>query len=543
MIKVIYFRFCCCLLVLIILTAACVPNQQTDNSNTENKFTSASIPKAKLGKSRSLSTDFMCYDVNSTQVEDWSDLDFIAAVQDLYAAKLRIPGGDVGNYWDWQRGGLIENADALRHKIKGLPAYTQEFNSLPTGLPFFLRFKTHQYTASKLSDFLQGLNATNTEPIFVLNMLTSSLESQLEMLRYARDLGIEIKQVELGNKFYFDIPNYQKTFSNPRAYGLTAKAWTEAIKQEFPDAQIAIVGVVPNPDKPPRLQHWNKVMRGTVLPIADAITLHIYNGHGLDTPPQQTDIYPYFETESVPIILGEPFRNWQKLIADSNYQAIPDNKKIWITEYNLFEDIFSDDNNRPIPRVAGSWTHGLYNLATSLLFLEESRIESICNHSLIESSLFGAILNTRDSFINPADKTMQATPMSLSATGSALSLLGQATQEMTNASPIELPLSTQLTGKNNFAYPALYGWHFSNATKQTAIVLNLSDQRESVDFSALFADSKYKYRQVSALPQDLVNHPDVFMKSSQEGNNLIVLPAYSVTLIAEATETNFYELN
>ncbi|MEM8723384.1 MAG: hypothetical protein AAGE84_29550 [Cyanobacteria bacterium P01_G01_bin.39] len=482
------------------------------------------MPKAKLGKSRSLPPDFMCYNVNSTQVADWSDLDFIAAVQDLHAAKLRIPGGDVGNYWDWRRGGLIENVD-----------------SLPEGLPFFLRFKARQYTASKLSDFQQGLNATNTEPIFVLNMLTSNLESQLEMLRYAQDLGMEIKQVELGNEFYFNIPNYKKTFPNPRAYGLTAKAWTEAIKQEFPDAQVAIVGIVPNPDKPPRLQHWNKVMRGTVLPIADAITLHIYNGHGLDTPPQQTDIYPYFETESVPIILGEPFRNWQKLIADSNYQIIPENKKIWITEYNLFEDIFPDGNNsRPSPRVAGSWTHGLYNLATSLLFLEESRIESICNHSLTESSLFGAILNTSESFVNPSDETMQATPMSLSATGSALSLLGQATQEMTNASPIELPLSTQLTGKNNFAYPALYGWHFSNATKQTAIVLNLSDQRESVDFSALFADSKYKYQQISGLPQDLVNHPDVLMKNSQEGNNLITLPAYSVTLIYEATETDFY---
>lgn len=513
-IRIVFYLF------LVFIVSGCsknISNKIAKEVQAQSTSVLENVIKAKLGVSRSLSPDFMCYNVNSTQVANWSDPNFTTAVNDLNPAILRIPGGDVGNYWNWQRGGLIENT-----------------NSLPTGLPFFLRFKARQYTASKLADFKAGLDGTNTEPIFVLNMLTSSLESQLQMLEAAADLGIEIKYVELGNEFYFNIPNYKTKFPNPRTYGLAAKTWTEAVKRKFPDAQVSVVGIVPTPDKPARLQNWNKVMRGTGLKTADAITLHIYNDHGLDSQPDQTNSYPDFTNEEAAIILGEPFRNWQNLLNDSNYQAIPNNKQIWITEYNLFEDIFQNGNEQPMPRVAGSWAHGLSNLATSLLFLEESRIESICNHSLTESSIFGAILNTSDSFVNPADENMQATPMSLSATGSALSLLGQATQEMTTATSIEMISETQLNGKDGFDYPAIYGWQFSNDMEKTAVVINLSNQDKTIDVSALF-DSP-SYQQLSGSPRALVNNSTVLTKTSDEATNptnLIPLTAYSVTQISQ----------
>ena len=507
-----YILFCLLFSAAITGCASKGNNQEINNSNNQRVLAASETIETELGESRSLLPDFMCYNVNSVRVVDWQDNNFIAATNNLSPGRLRIPGGDVGNYWDWQRGGLIEN-------IAGLPA----------GLPFFLRFKARQYNASKLSNFQAGLATTNTQPIFVLNMLTSDLESQLAMLREAQSLGMEIKYVELGNELYFNIPNYKKVFPNPRAYGLAAKEWAIAIKQEFPDAQIAVVGIVPSANKPPRLQNWNKVMRGTVLPAADVITLHTYYDHGLNSQKNQSKEYPYFEAEEANIILGEPFRNWQKLQRDRNYQVIPENKKIWITEYNLFEDIFKDGKDKPIPRVAGSWTHGLYNLATSLLFLEESRIESICNHSLIEGSIFGAVLDKEDSFVNPADPKMTATPMSLSATGSALSVLGKATQGMTSAAAIEFKNLSQLVGKDNFEYPAVYGWQFSNNTDKQAIIINLSSRKVEIDSSS-FA-TNFNYQQLFADPKALINDPQVLNKTQGKGNNKITLPAYSVTNI------------
>jgi len=505
----------CVLYLLPLLTfsgCTAIADNEIAVETPENRLSALELIKTELGEPRNLLPDFMCYNANSVQVADWQNRDFIAAVNNLSPSRLRIPGGDVGNYWDWKRGGLIKN-----------------ISSLPAGLPFFLRFKARQHTASKLPNFQAGLAATNTEPIFVLNMLTSDLQSQLEMLAKAEDLGMEIKYVELGNELYFNIPNYKKVFPNPRAYGLAAKKWTAAVKQKFPDAQIAVIGVVPPPNKPPRLQNWNKVMRGTVLPTADAIALHTYYNHGLDSRSGKSSDYPYFELEEVSQILGEPFRNWQELKEDRNYQAIPKDKKIWITEYNLFEDIFRDGNDKPIPRVAGSWTHGLYNLATSLLFLEESRIESICNHSLVEGSIFGAILNTRDSFVNPGDESMIATPMSLSATGSALSLLGEAMQNMTSARPIEFKNAPQLMGKDNLKYPAVYGWQFSSNRDKRAIVVNLSSQKLEID-AANLADT-FNYQQLFANPRALVNDPKAININKGEGNNKIVLPSYSVTKI------------
>ena len=500
--------------LLLLTISGCIYQSDRQIANHPEKqqvLAAAEAIEVDLDKSRSLESDFMCYNVNSVRVNDWQDRDFIAAVNNLSPARLRIPGGDVGNYWNWQRGGLIENTSNLR-----------------SGLPFFLRFKARQYTASKLPDFKTGLIATNTQPIFVLNMLTSDLESQLEMLREARDIGIEVKYVELGNELYFNIPNYKKVFPNPRAYGITAKKWAKAIKQEFPSAKVAVVGVVPSTDKPPRLQNWNKVMRGTVLPVADVLTLHTYYDHGLDGQINENGDYPYFKLEEVPTILGEPFINWQKLQSDRNYQAIPKTKKIWITEYNLFEDIFKENKERPIPRVAGSWTHGLYNLVTSLLFLEEPRIESICNHSLTESSIFGAILPTADSFVNPTDANMTTTPMSLSATGSALSLLGKAIQGMTSAQKIEFKNVPKID-KDNFEYPILYGWQFSNDRDKQAIVVNLSSRQIEIDVSN-FAKN-LSYEQLFAEPKTLVNNPQAINKLNKEGNNIITLFPYSVTRI------------
>jgi hypothetical protein len=496
---------------------ACSDRRQSNNSESSTTTAVATNPiKAQLtGEPRALSPDFMCFNVNSIQVESWTKPAFINSVNSLSPATLRIPGGDVGNYWDWQRGGLI-----------------QDVSSLPGGLPFFLRFKARQHTASQLPNYQAGLKATETKPIFVLNMLSSNLQSQLKMLQTARDLGMAVEYVELGNEFYFNIPNYKQVFPTPKEYALQASQWIAAIKQQFPEAKISLVGVVPPPEKPDRLQNWNQTLLEAALPAAEAITIHIYNSHGLDTKAPASEIYPFFNHTEVATILGESFRNWQKLQSDRNYKIIPPDKKIWVTEYNLFEDIFQDGSDKPRPRVAGSWAHGLYNMAMSLLFLEEPRIELICNHSLIEGSIFGAIFANDKSFVNPVNENETTEPLSLSATGSALSLLGEATKDMQFASQIDLAGTATLTGKDGFNYPALYGWMFSNSNKQgQSIIINLSDRQQEINLSGLYK-STVEYQQVASSPQTLVNKSGVLNKTSGETTDKITLPAYSVTKIS-----------
>ncbi|GAB4529412.1 MAG: hypothetical protein Tsb0014_11310 [Pleurocapsa sp.] len=502
---------------LSVKVVACSDRQPSNNSDlpTNTDTVVETIQPQLTGEPRALSPDFMCFNVNSIQVQSWTKPEFVNSVNNLSPATLRIPGGDVGNYWDWQRGGLI-----------------QDISSLPDGLPFFLRFKARQYTASQLPNYKAGLEATETKPIFVLNMLTSNLQSQLKMLQTAKDLGMPVEYVELGNEFYFNIPNYKQVFPTPKEYALQASQWIAAVKQQFPEAKISLVGVVPPPEKPDRLQNWNQTLLEAALPASEAITIHIYNSHGLDAKAPASESYPFFNDAEVATILGEPFRNWQKLQSDRNYKIIPPDKKIWITEYNLFGDIFQNGSNKPQPRVAGSWAHGLYNMAMSLLFLEEPRIELICNHSLIEGSIFGAVLANKNSFVNPINENEITEPFSLSATGSALSLLGEASKDMQFASQIDLSGTTTLTGKDGFNYPALYGWMFSNSNKQgQSIIMNLSDRQQEIDLSSLY-NSTVEYQQVAGSPQTLVTKSGVLKETNGEATDKIMLPAYSVTKLS-----------
>ncbi len=475
-----------------------------------------SVVKASVSSSsRPLSENYACFNVNSLLVKSWSNPEFWQAINRVNPKLLRVPGGTESNYWDWQKGGLIDN---VREEM--------------AGYPINFRDKKLKYDRSKLEDIQVGMEATNTTPIFVLNLASSSLESQLEMLRTARDLGMPVKYIELGNEFYFSLPNYERVFPTPADYAQTAREWINAIKQEFPNAEISLVGVAASSKDSRRQKNWHQSLLDTTMEQADAVTLHIYKGHGLNSLIEANSDYPFFTSEEVPIILGQPFRKWHSLQKNKRFQLIPDNKEIWITEYNLFEKIFGKKNQNQQQRVMGSWVHGLYTLTTSLLFLEDSRIAIACNHVLTGNSRFAAIFNHEKSFVNPTDENIRVQPMSLSATGVTLSFLGEASSGMNQAQKIDFFGVPTLVGKKNFEYPALYGWMFHNDTQSQAIIVNLSDRDLKIDLESLFASTP-KYKQIAENPRTLVTGSEVLKLKSGIAFNGMVLPPYSVTKLEE----------
>jgi hypothetical protein len=466
-------------------------------------------------QSRPMPHGFFCFNAESVRIKSWSNPAFITAVRSLSPQSLRIPGGDESNYWDWQRGGLIQDIEAL-----------------PDGLPFFLRYGERDYIASKLKNFNAGFKAIKTRPTVVLNMLTSSLDSQIQMLREAKNLGLLIQDIELGNEFYFGTGNYRSVFPQPEDYAQSAVEWTSRIKSEFPKTKVSVVGVADEEHAyDPRYSQWNHLVFPKTLKVADAVSLHLYPEHGLGPEEQSKYLdYPFFADSDVPLILGEPFRIWEQIRKTEPFRTIPSNRKIWITEYNLLEIIFDQPENLR-PRVMGSWVHGLYTLQLSLLFLEEFRVQKICNHALIGNSLFSAIYRDRKSFVNPVGQTITTTPFGLSATGSTLKLLGTAIQHSVKAQRMNFADSPILLGKDRFQYPALYGWLFSNRNKtQKAIILNLSPQVVSVDLTTISL-GEMTFTQLSAHPRTLVNSTRQLHKTVGAAIGSVTLPSYSVTLL------------
>ncbi|MEM7591697.1 MAG: hypothetical protein AAF383_09305 [Cyanobacteria bacterium P01_A01_bin.83] len=454
--------------------------------------------------SRPLNAKLACFNVNSVTIPSWRDRDLGNIVQQLNAKILRLPGGTVANYWDWRRGGIIEDT-----------------TSLPKGLPNFLKYKARRYQASRLEDIQTGLKLSNTEPIFVLNMLTSNLNSQIEMLKRASELGMKVKYIELGNEFYFNIRNYKKFFPTPQDYAAKAKLWITAIKQEFPQSEISVVGVVPETDKPKRLQYWNKHLLNQVADISDAVSLHIYESHGLESRVAPKLKYPFFESEEVSTILGEPFRIWQITQERDAYQLIPDEMNLWITEYNFIEKATVPGHNFD-RRVTGSWAHGLYALEMALLFLEDQRIKVICNHSLLGNPMFQAVYADELS-----GNINSSSPFKLSATGLVLQLFNESIEGMSNARKIDFSQDLQLVGKDNYSYPALYGWLFDNSVEQRALIVNLSDQVVNLNMEGLMSQG-IKYEMLHATPRTLVKSTRSVKRKQGNINKTFKLSPYAI---------------
>ena len=502
--------------IILLVMTSCIDNKKYNLSLAQKKqFSTRSdnsqeLSIATLSASiRSLSPNYVCSNVNSLRVKSWYDQKFWNSVDKLNSKMLRIPGGTASNYWNWQRGGLIE-----------------DISNLPQGLPHFVSNKDRKYTASKLRDFSAEFKTNGLTPLFVLNMLTSDLKSQLKMLQTARNLGLPVKYVELGNEFYFGTTNYRKTFPRPEDYAKTANQWISAIKKEFPEAKIAVIGAgSKGKNRSSRRDKWNEEIIATTLPLADAITIHDYSSNGLANRKISTEKYPYFLKEDVPLILGEPFKSWYKI--SNTIRDFPENKKIWVTEYNLMEKINTTQEAKK-QRVAGSWIHGMYALSMSLLFLEDPRIDIACNHMLIGSSQFSTIIENEKSFNNPADKNAVSQPLVLSATGSALKMLGDATEGMTNAQRIDFADNPIPTGKDEFSLPTLYGWMFTNQKEQNSLILNLSPRQIEVVISSLFPEET-NYKILSGSPRDLITKPGILQQKTGITKQNIILPPYSVT--------------
>src|SRR5439155_10066277 len=113
---------------------------------------------------------------NNIKGPSWSNKSFRDSVSSLRLKVIRYPGGTISNWWQWQKGGFVDDP------------------SLPE------KFK-RRYTPTTLEDLKLLVDETNCDVVFTLNMITKDLQDQLEMLSHAQSLKIPVKYIELGNEF------------------------------------------------------------------------------------------------------------------------------------------------------------------------------------------------------------------------------------------------------------------------------------------------------------------------------------------------------
>ena len=414
-----------------------------------------------VGEARALKPDHFGFNNDQTiRGVERDDEAYNEAMKSLSPGTLRFPGGTSANYWDWERADFVCG--------KGETYQIVDKESRPCVLPN--GYQSLNPPAHTLEALKTELGRTGADAVFVLNMLTrragqteSNLSSALRMLKEAERLGIEVKYIELGNEFYLTKGNrdassdYEVAFPDVEAYIQEARTWLAALREDFPEAKIAAVGADKRPNQEERRNTWNRAAAEALAGQVDALTIHTYSGGRGD----------------LSSLLASPQRRTDNL-KKNEFNELPEDLPLWITEYNLFDRETSSH---------GTWSHGLFAATQTLSLLQENRVELSHFHSGIGNAVFGSTFLNDAGFDYgntsfPAPENPPTTvPYGLTASGQTLQLVGGAMRGATSAKPLAFDEQAPTIKEGQ---PGLVGWLFEGAG-QEVVLLNLSGAEQTLN--------------------------------------------------------------
>ena len=438
---------------------------------------------------------------------------FMKRIRGLNFGNMRYPGGTIGNYFDWRTGTFME-CD-MRDPARG-PIHTNMKGD----------------NIYRLEEFKKGIEASGAEPIYMVNMLTDTLESTLEMLAHARSLGLPVKYVELGNEFYMsytqggnaregklgDYANVAHHYPTAESYALEAVKWIDAIKKIYPEAIVAFIGTEDRSDEywfnsSPRTMEWNRVMREKIT-NTDRVTIHGY--------PNVDGCSPLAALHKT---LGE-FRE-----ARTHIDREFGNYKVWYTEYNN-----KTDNNAKGKRrnaYAGMWIHGIITSLSTVTLMNIPQIELTCIHD-ISAGITAALIYSYDTKIPVAPNASQTVTAPLHAysasgmTHEILSRVIRGAERMQLLGVTNCPMLECERGE----VAAVQGAVFDDGKVCKAFVVNVSDR--DVVFSCEGLDNTTTIEQnfTASLTAPITGETSYTRRTRKIGSDRVVkLAPYSVSVI------------
>ena len=426
----------------------------------------------------------------------WTEAAFKDAIADIDPGNFRYPGGTIGNFWDWETGDYLVGA----HKPIGY------LNNVPN--IYKLDNVKEVYTRS----------GNRTEPIYMLNVLTSTYEHQKASLDHAKSIGLPVTYIELGNEFYLDgeddgsAKEYMRILPSVKSYANLCRTWNAHLKRDFPGCKVAVLCV----NTPlnwaatrTRVRIWNDSLRYYLTEADyDAITIHNYTKTGARA--------------GVSITMYDMISQSINSHARDKIQdpSLGTTKPLWVTEYNFEAGV----NQYP-----GQWVHGLSALLSSTQLALVPRVEFACFFNLA-GDWKAATIYDRD---YPAASSVQGVKKNnISATGYSLSILMQATKNATSIRSIDFSSNPTVATTKNGNMKTLYGYLFegNNATKK-ALLINIGAEDQTVNISTLdISPSTVEQYRAEALSTFIT--PQTFLKETPDiTEGALALKPYSVTLL------------
>lgn len=418
---------------------------------------------------------------NNSKGPAWTNKAFRDTAASIRFRMIRYPGGTISDFWDWKAGWFVDSKS------------DRKLETDPVMMNNLIKYQKTPHSPSSIRELKLLVDETNCSVLFTLNMLTRSLDDQIAMLKNAESMGIPVKWVELGNEYNIKRSAGREKYPEPEIYGDSCKAWISVIKQNFPDAKVAIIGG--NKPYSPDVKNWNnEVLREASN--ADAIVAHIYPLPGT-----------FIDKDG--INFQRLYTAFKQRVRQEGFDNV--SKNIWVTEFNVQWSVVKGNDageKNQVRQNAFTWAHALGVL---LMTSEASEIGNgpaiIIDHNISNSSVFAAIETEK--------RTIQKLP-----NGIGYSAWCKASYDKTSMRKISFGSSV-----NDYE---VMGWEFTNNKEASNLIVNFTANPVSINISSLSNNSSNYELQYAGRNAVITGSKDVHRERKPIEQNTIKLPAYSI---------------
>jgi len=452
----------------------------------------------------------------------WHNSDFINMLIELKPGSIRYPGGAIGNYTDWKTG-----------------QYMQEDARDPENGPVLGVHKNADSRLVRLNTFRPeelklAYDATGATPVYMVNMLTDTLGSTLQMLAHCKSLGLPVKYVELGNELYLtyfgggdiaaNIPGDYAAphhFPTAESYAEECNKWISAIKEHYPEVKIGYLVVFGRSwekwyTNSPRTLSWNRTMASTITGT-DRVIIHHY----------AKIMYEPNIISGIKSSLDE-FNEVERFIADS----LP-GKKVWFTEYNVKDGMQETNPELPQNPWGGRWGHGILTTMLTCHITSIPQVELACIHNLC-ADVAVAMITFKAMKIYPCPEDNSSSiicRMEYTAAGIAQKFLKKASFDAVKIKRISFTNNIVLeTSSGNLEGVSAYAFENDKGERKLYIV-NLTDNSPNIELTDFRELTTVDHLSASSLTEAVLDEVQLIPGKSTVRNNLLSIPRFSISVV------------
>jgi len=424
----------------------------------------------------------------------WGDSVFNDSVSTMYPDVLAYPPSP--DVWDWETGWFYDQSFLDTCCVDTITLTWGQLNATVLGV-------TPQI-------FQNALNQIDTEGLYCLNMISSTMSKQLADLKSARDNGVVLERIRLGDEMGKSGNELSIShFPTAQDYADACDIFIDSIRDILPNTEIAVSAGNFGASNP-RAQYWNDALYN-MSNNADAFRWSAFF--------YLKDADTLFTTKQLLAYAFDQIPTYEKVRCFQDTVSNLQNYELWVG-YGISDNTYDR-------RYANRWSLVLMFSASHHIFLQNKLVEDISMFNV------GGIFENWDALDTQNNFRKRAT-------GVFASIWNKAKLNKHKTSPIITPINLMdtVTYYNNngvprdLAFPKLFGWRFENdMTNEASVVLtNISNDTLFISIDSLLQSNISWQKWHSDSLFDVIDSVNYIQSLIDTGSTNIKLFPYSINV-------------